>query len=61
MPEDIKIISITPELFAPFGDILDRQSAPDVMINQGRCGRHHDQADKHIYYQIIVHSFAVLF
>ena len=44
MPQDIKITPITPALFAPFGDILDRQSAPDVMINQGRCGRHHDQA-----------------
>ena len=44
MQEQITITSITSENFAPFGDILDANSAPDIIINQGRCGRHHDRA-----------------
>lgn len=30
--------------FAPFGDVLDASGEPDVIINQGMCGRHHDRA-----------------
>lgn len=30
--------------FAPYGDILDASGTPDMMINRGLCGRHHDLA-----------------
>ncbi|EPX87087.1 ureidoglycolate lyase [Salipiger mucosus] len=30
--------------FAPFGDVLEISGAPDKIINQGLCGRHHDRA-----------------
>ncbi|MGH1368697.1 MAG: ureidoglycolate lyase [Maritimibacter sp.] len=30
--------------FAPFGDVLDTDGAPDKMINEGMCARYHDRA-----------------
>lgn len=30
--------------FAPFGEVLDTDGAPDRRINQGLCGRWHDRA-----------------
>ncbi|TDK44497.1 ureidoglycolate lyase [Antarcticimicrobium luteum] len=30
--------------FAPFGDVIALKDAPDKIINQGLCGRHHDLA-----------------
>lgn len=35
---------LTPAAFAPFGDVLDSSGAPDKLINEGLCGRHHDRA-----------------
>lgn len=35
---------LTPEAFAPFGDVLDTAGAPDRIINAGKCGRYHDRA-----------------
>lgn len=35
---------LTALAFAPFGDVLDASGAPDRLINQGLCGRHHDRA-----------------
>ncbi|MEP2534069.1 ureidoglycolate lyase [Shimia sp.] len=35
---------LTADAFAPFGDVLALKSAPDKLINQGLCGRHHDLA-----------------
>lgn len=35
---------LTVAAFAPFGDVLDTQGAPDKMINAGLCGRYHDRA-----------------
>ncbi|MBW6418044.1 ureidoglycolate lyase [Celeribacter sp. PS-C1] len=35
---------LTPEAFAPYGDVLDAKGAPDKIINQGKCGRYHDRA-----------------
>lgn len=35
---------LTADAFAAFGDVLDCAGAPDVMINQGMCGRFHDRA-----------------
>ncbi len=31
--------------FAPFGDVIQLRDTPDMIINQGLCGRHHDLAD----------------
>ncbi len=30
-------------LFRPFGDVFDAEGTPDIMINDGRCGRYHDR------------------
>ncbi len=30
--------------FAPWGDVIEVSGAPDKIINQGMCGRHHDLA-----------------
>lgn len=35
---------LTPEAFAPFGDVLDASGAPDRWINDGACARFHDRA-----------------
>ena len=40
----IAIEPITRAAFAPFGDVIDTNGAPDKMINQGLCGRYHDRA-----------------
>lgn len=37
-------LPLTPNAFAPFGDVLDTAGAPDKMINQGLCGRYHNRA-----------------
>ena len=35
---------LTAEAFAPFGQVLDCTGDPDMVINQGKCGRYHDRA-----------------
>lgn len=40
----LRLEPLTPEAFAPFGDVLDCAGAPDKIINQGLCGRYHDRA-----------------
>jgi ureidoglycolate lyase len=40
----VKAEPLTPEAFAPFGDILDASGAVDKVINAGMCNRHHDRA-----------------
>jgi len=35
---------LTTHAFAPFGDVIALRNTPDKLINQGRCGRHHDLA-----------------
>ena len=40
----IKARPLTPDAFAPFGDVLDTQGVPDRLINAGLCGRYHDRA-----------------
>ncbi|MBW4962793.1 ureidoglycolate lyase [Sulfitobacter sp. CW3] len=44
MSRVIKVEPLTPDGFAPFGDIVDASGSPDKMINGGLCGRHHDLA-----------------
>lgn len=45
MTRTITPTPLTPKAFAPFGDVLQLRDAPDMMINQGLCGRHHDLAN----------------
>jgi len=44
MTHRIKTRPITAEAFAPYGDLMQPQGAPDKMINQGKCARFHDKA-----------------
>lgn len=39
----LKAEPISAELFYPFGDVFDAEGSPDMIINAGRCGRHHDR------------------
>lgn len=44
MTTRIETRPLTPDAFAPFGDVLEASGSPDKLINQGRCGRFHDRA-----------------
>ena len=44
MTRSVSISPISSAAFAPFGDLLTVDGAPDWMINQGLCGRFHDRA-----------------
>lgn len=44
MTRQITAQPLTAAGFAPYGDVLDTSGAPDKMINDGLCGRHHDRA-----------------
>jgi ureidoglycolate lyase len=41
---DLHARPLTPQAFAPFGDVLEAAGEPDRLINQGLCGRFHDRA-----------------
>ena len=41
---DIVIERLDAQAFAAFGDVIELAGSPDVMINRGLCGRHHDLA-----------------
>jgi len=40
----ITALPLSAEAFAPYGDVIEVAGAPDKIINQGLCGRHHDLA-----------------
>ena len=40
----LEVAPLTAEAFAPWGDVIEARGAPDRLINQGMCGRHHDLA-----------------
>lgn len=40
----IRIQPLDAKAFAPFGDVIELRATPDKIINQGKCGRHHDLA-----------------
>lgn len=44
MSREILIEPLTAAAFAPFGEVLETEGAPDKLINQGLCGRWHDRA-----------------
>lgn len=41
----IAIRPLTATAFASFGDVIELGDSPDFMINNGKCGRHHDLAN----------------
>lgn len=45
MNREVSISPLTPEAFAPYGDVLDASGTPDKIINAGKCGRYHDRAN----------------
>lgn len=44
MTRTIRPAPLSPDAFAPFGEVLAADGAPDRLINQGLCGRWHDRA-----------------
>lgn len=44
MSREIRAAPLTAGAFAPFGEVIEARGAPDRIINQGLCGRHHDLA-----------------
>ncbi|MEP4378466.1 MAG: ureidoglycolate lyase [Alphaproteobacteria bacterium] len=44
MSRTIAIAPLTAGAFAPYGDVIEAAGDPDMMINQGMCGRFHDRA-----------------
>ena len=42
---NIEAAPLTATAFAPFGNVIELRDAPDKIINQGLCGRHHDLAE----------------
>ncbi len=44
MSRELIAAPLTAAAFAPFGDVIEVTGAPDKIINQGMCGRHHDRA-----------------
>ncbi|WP_350334305.1 ureidoglycolate lyase [Coralliovum pocilloporae] len=44
MPKTLPLAPLTAEMFAPYGEVIEVDGAPDKLINQGMCGRHHDRA-----------------
>ena len=44
MTRSLRAVPLTPDAFAPFGDVLSAEGLPDRIINAGLCGRWHDRA-----------------
>ena len=44
MTDPLTAEPLTPEAFAPYGDVIDGAGVPDQMINGGRCARFSDLA-----------------
>ncbi len=45
MTRDIFIRPLAAEDFAPYGDAIEARGAPDMVVNRGKCARHHDRAE----------------
>ncbi len=44
MSRTLTAVPLTAAAFAPYGEVIELSGAPDKLINQGLCGRHHDLA-----------------
>ncbi len=44
MKTTLRAIPLSAKEFAPWGDVIEVNGAPDKLINQGMCGRHHNRA-----------------
>lgn len=44
MTKHIPIAPLTAEIFAPFGDVIERRGSPSFLINSDMCDRYHDLA-----------------
>ncbi len=44
MTQTLRTQPLSHDAFAPFGDVLEIGDTPDMIINQGLCGRFHDLA-----------------
>lgn len=44
MSRNLNVTPLNAAEFAPYGDVIELAGAPDKLINQGMCGRHHDLA-----------------
>lgn len=44
MTQTIKIEPLTRDAFSPFGDVIEADGDPSLLINGGRCGRYDDLA-----------------
>jgi len=44
MTKTLETSALTAAAFAPYGDVIETTDAPDMIINQGMCGRYHDLA-----------------
>ncbi|MEM5585893.1 ureidoglycolate lyase [Roseibium sp. AS2] len=44
MSRILRPMPLTAEAFTAYGDVIEIAGAPDKVINQGMCGRHHDLA-----------------
>lgn len=40
----VRVQPLTREAFAPFGQVIEREGAPNFPINAGKCTRYHDLA-----------------
>ncbi|WP_298261833.1 ureidoglycolate lyase [uncultured Litoreibacter sp.] len=40
----IRTQPLTAQAFAPYGDVIESRGDPDMLINEGLCGRFHDRA-----------------
>ncbi len=45
MSQTLSIEPLTAHAFAPFGDVIELNETPPIMINQGNCARFHDLAN----------------
>lgn len=41
MSDSITAKPLNAEAFAPFGDVIEKRDKPDMLINEGKCARHH--------------------
>ncbi|MFQ5624987.1 MAG: ureidoglycolate lyase [Paracoccaceae bacterium] len=41
MSREITAEPLTARAFAPFGDVIEKRARPDMLINAGKCARHH--------------------